>query len=91
MRANFAHWAVLIACLTLLVGCRSSRPSLEPAKTAERLVDPPSEQRYESADSPKEALEKTYNPDGPANAPRSLVPTGGIGSPSNNRTGPYKF
>lgn len=91
MWSTFAQSAILIAFLTSLFGCRSPRPVLEPANAAERLVDPPPERRYELADSPREALEKTYNPNGPADAPRSTIPSSGIGSPSNSRTGPYKF
>jgi hypothetical protein len=91
MKATAAHFAMLITCLALLWGCRSPRPVLEPAKSAERLVEPPPERRYESAESPREAFEKSNGSGGAADPPRSIVPTGGIGSPSNSRTGPYKF
>ncbi len=91
MIATLPRWAFLLAGLALAVGCRSPQPELMPARTAESLVAPPPEKRYETADSPREALEKTYNPNGPADAPKAIIPGSGIGSRSNNNRGPYGF
>ena len=82
---------ILFLCLTLIAGCRTGPPDLAPPRSAERMVEPPRESRYDQSDSPREALDRTGESRTMADAPRSLLPTGGIGSQSNNRTGPYQF
>jgi hypothetical protein len=89
MTAKSAGWAILAVCLTLLVGCRTSQPVLKPDNAEETLVAPP-DGHYDTPKFPREAFDN--RDDRPmADAPRSFVPTSGIGSQSNGRTGPYKF
>jgi hypothetical protein len=61
----FVKWgtcAILALCLASLFGCRSTTPNLKPAKTAENLVDPPRELRYETAGYPKQVYDKMIDP-----------------------------
>jgi hypothetical protein len=90
MSANWGSCPILAVCLALLAGCRTAPPVLEPEKTAQKLVEPPPERRYDQAGMPKEALE--YDPPGRGTSTKNIgIPTSGFGSPSASRTGPYKF
>ena len=89
---SYWRWcAIVVICLAPIVGCRTPQPALAPTKTAEQLVEPPPSGRYDKPGFPPEAMDRTGERSTLGEAPRSLVPTSGIGSPSNNRTGPYKF
>ncbi len=78
---------ILLACT---VGCRSQREALKPAPTAERLVEPPRGDRYDSPDLPREVMDRTGERPGMADPPKYVgVPRSGIGSPSNRGSGPY--
>ena len=83
--------AIVVICLALISGCRTPQPALAPGKPTEQLVDPPPAGRYDKPGFPPEAMDRTGERSTLGEAPRSLVLTSGIGSPSNNRTGPYKF
>jgi hypothetical protein len=91
MTTIWRRCAIVVICLAPMSGCRTPQPALEPGKTAEQLVEPPPAGRYDKPGFPPEAMDRTGERSTIGDAPRSLVPTSGIGSPSNNRTGPYKF
>ena len=58
MVAKWGTCAVLALCLILgAVGCRTTRPDVKPAKTAERLVDPP-KGTLDTPEYPKQAFDK---------------------------------
>jgi hypothetical protein len=98
MTTKWRRFAIVVVCLAPMAGCRTPQPALTPGKSAEQLVEPPTAGRYDKPGFPPEAMDRTGERStlGDArsmlgDAPRSLVPTSGIGSLSNNGTGPYKF
>ena len=88
MTAKWGSCAVLVVCLALMFGCRTTQPVLKPDKTPETLVEPPQEARYDSSAYPKQAFDKLADP-GKAlldakNTPgapskNAMTPTGGMG------------
>ena len=51
-------WRIVLGLgfVLLILGCRTPKPDLKPAKSAEVLSTPPSEKRFNSSDYPKEAF-----------------------------------
>jgi hypothetical protein len=62
MTAKWGSCIILMICLAILGGCRTPQPELKPAKTAEKLVEPPREDRFDSPGYPKAAYEKMVDP-----------------------------
>ena len=91
MISSWRRCAIVVICLAPMEGCRTPQPALAPGTTAEQLVEPPPAGRYDKPGFPPEAMDRTGDRSTLGDAPRSLEPTSGIGSPSNTRTGPYKF
>ncbi len=62
MPAKWGTCTILAICLALcVVGCRTTRPEVKPAKTVERLVEPPPGV-LTSGDYPAAALDKVTDP-----------------------------
>jgi hypothetical protein len=91
MTSKWRWWAIVVICLAPISGCRTPQLAPPVGKTAEQLVEPQPAGRYDKPGFPPEAMDRTGERPTLGDAPRTLVPTSGIGSPSNNRTGPYKF
>ena len=63
MAAKWVSCIFLAGCLAILAGCRTSQPNLKPAKTPEKLVEPPQgEARYETTGYPKQAFDAPIDP-----------------------------
>ena len=88
MTAKWGSCAVLVVCLTLMLGCRTPQPNLKPEKAPEKLVEPPQEARYDSSAYPKlafdtevdpgrAALDNKNTPGGPGKG--GMTPSGGMG------------
>jgi hypothetical protein len=87
MRATWINVAVL-GIVMLAFGCRTPKPELKPATSAEALSTPPAEKRYDTPTYPKEAFNnrdaiKKLNPDqditpvrGPGTMPGTMAGSG---------------
>jgi hypothetical protein len=56
MRATWTKITGTVMLLVLAFGCRTPKPDLKPATTAEAFNTPPAERRFDSSDYPKEAF-----------------------------------
>jgi len=82
MLLKWGSCAVLVACLVLVVGCRTRQPDLKPTKMEELYTTPPMEARYETSVYPKQAM---TTPEDPGrrffDSRNNIVPTRGGGMP----------
>jgi hypothetical protein len=58
MDGKWGKIAILGLFLAFSVGCRTSRPNLEPPKQPEALTSPPAEARYNAPGFPKEVMRR---------------------------------
>ena len=56
MWATWIRLAGLCTIMSAAIGCRTPKPELKPATTAEALSTPPAERRYDTSAYPKEAF-----------------------------------
>lgn len=62
MAAKWGCCVMLMICLGILAGCRTSRPNLKPDTTKEQFVSPPMDARYETSTYPKQAYDTPSDP-----------------------------
>jgi len=62
MAAKWGSCAMMVVCLAILAGCRTSQPNLKPDITKEQFVAPPMDARYETSAYPKQAFDATSDP-----------------------------
>lgn len=92
MTAKWGICTILAFCLALgIVGCRTPRPEVKPAKLAERLVEPPPGV-LASGDYPAAALDKLQDPARNAvDTKNGIIPARGSMMPGQGMSGrPYR-
>ncbi len=83
MTAKWGSCMALAICLAILGGCRTPQPNLKPDKTAEKLVEPPREDRFDTPGYPKAAYDKMIDPGLKAmDTKNGVMPTRGSAMPN---------